>query len=126
MYKVRVNPARQQGASLWGVMILVGLIGLVLTIALKIAPAYMSNNIIGNAINGVIANNDIKTMAITEIRNDVMRTVRTNRIEGFSAADIKVTRQNDLEYIDVNYETRVHLMYNIDAVVMFTNRFNKF
>ena len=100
MYKVRVNPARQQGASLWGVMILVGLIGLVLTIALKIAPAYMSNNIIGNAINGVIANNDIKTMAITEIRNDVMRTVRTNRIEGFSAADIKVTRQNDLEYIE--------------------------
>jgi hypothetical protein len=126
MNKASVNPARQQGASLWGVMILVGLIGLVLTMALKIAPTYMTNNIIANAINGIIANNDIKTMPITEIRNDLMRTVRTNRIEGFNPADVKVVRENDIEYIDIKYERRVHLMYNIDAVVMFNNRFNKF
>jgi hypothetical protein len=126
MNRIRLNPARQQGASLWGIMLLVGLIGLVLTMALKIAPAYLTNNIIVNAMNGVIANNDIKTMQIAEIRSDVMRTVRTNRIEGFSPASIVVTRENSVEYLDVNYETRVHLMYNIDAVVMFTNRFNKF
>jgi len=126
MNRIRVNPARQLGASLWGIMLLVGLIGLVLTMALRIAPAYMTNNIIVNAMNGVIANNDIKTMQIAEIRNDVMRTVRTNRIEGFNPADIKVTRENNVEYLDINYETRVHLMYNIDAVVMFNNRFNKF
>ena len=126
MNKIRMNPASQLGASLWGIMLLVGLIGLVLTMALKIAPAYMTNNIIVNAMNGVIANNDIKTMQIGEIRNDVMRTVRTNRIEGFNPADIKVSRENNVEYLDINYETRVHLMYNIDAVVMFTNRFNKF
>ena len=126
MNKIRMNPASQLGASLWGIMLLVGLIGLVLTMALKIAPAYMTNNIIVNAMNGVIANNDIKTMQIGEIRNDVMRTVRTNRIEGFNPADIKVSRENNVEYLDINYETRVHLMYNIDAVVMFNNRFNKF
>ena len=126
MNKIHGNPARQQGASLWGTMLLVGLLGLVLTLALKIAPAYLTNNIIVNAMNGVIANNDINTMDITEIRNDVMRTVRTNRIEGFSPADIKVVRENNVEYLDINYERRVHLMYNIDAVVVFTNRFNKF
>jgi len=126
MKPVRVNPARQQGASLWGTMLMVGLIGLALTMALKIAPAYMTNNIIANAINGIIANNDIKTMAITEIRNDLMRTVRTNRIEGFDPGDVTVVRENNLEYIDINYERRVHLMYNIDAVVVFNDRFNKF
>jgi hypothetical protein len=121
-----VEPAKQLGASLWGVMLLVGLIGLVLTVALKIIPAYLSNNIIVNAMNGVIANNDIQTMDIAEVRNDVMRTVRTNRITGFSPASIKVVRENNIEYIDINYETRVDLMYNIDAVVTFENRFNKF
>ena len=126
MKKIRANPGKQFGASLWGVMLLVGLIGLVLTVALKVAPAYLSNNVIVNAMNGVIANNDIKTMDIAEIRNDVMRTVRTNRITGFSPADIKVVRENNVEYIDINYETRVDIMYNIDAVVSFENRFNKF
>src|SRR5687768_15337142 len=103
MNRTHRNPARQLGASLWGIMLLVGLIGLVLTMALKIAPAYLTNNVIVNAMNGVIANNDIKTMQIAEIRNDVMRTVRTNRIEGFSPASIVVTRENSVEYIDVNY-----------------------
>ena len=126
MINLRVNPARQLGASLWGTMLLVGMLGLVLTMALKIAPAYMTNNVIANAINGIIANNDIKTMAIGEIRNDLMRTVRTNRIEGFDPADVKVVREGNLEYIDIQYERRVHLMYNIDAVVTFNDRFNKF
>ena len=126
MNKIRMSPVRQLGASLWGTMLLVGLIGLVLTMGLKIIPAYLSNNVIVNAINGVIANNDIKTMGIAEIRNDLMRTVRTNRIENFNPANVTVTRENSLEYLDVNYETRVHLMYNIDAVVVFNNRFNKF
>lgn len=125
MNKVRVNPEKQSGASLWGVMLLVGLIGLVLTIALKIAPAYIDNAVIVNAMEGVIANNDIRTMNIAEIRTDVMRTVNTNRVN-FSSANIKVTRENNVEYIDINYESRVHIMYNIDAVVTFENRFNKF
>lgn len=125
MKKMCVNPGRQAGASLWGTMLLVGLIGLVLTVALKIAPAYLSNNVVVNAMNGVIANNDIRTMDIAEIRNDVMRTVRTNRID-FNPADIKVVRENNIEYIDINYETRVDIMYNVDAVVSFENRFNKF
>ncbi|MES2624311.1 MAG: DUF4845 domain-containing protein [Pseudomonadota bacterium] len=126
MSEVRVNPARQRGASLWGIMLLVGMLGLLLTMALKIAPAYFANGTIANAVEGVIANNDIKTMPIGEIRNEVMRTVRTNRIEGFNSADIKVVRENNVDYIDINYETRVRLFYNIDAVVMFENRFNKF
>lgn len=125
MKKGRVNPEKQSGASLWGVMLLVGLIGLVLTIALKIAPAYIDNAVIVNAMEGVIANNDIRTMNIAEIRTDVMRTVNTNRVN-FSSANIKVTRENNVEYIDINYESRVHIMYNIDAIVTFENRFNKF
>jgi hypothetical protein len=126
MQKFPVNPAKQLGASLWGVILLVGLIGLVLTMALKIAPAYLSNNVIVNAMNGVIANNDIRAMGIEDIRKDVMRTVRTNRITGFSPANIKIVRENNIDYIDINYETRVDLMYNIDAVVTFANRFDKF
>jgi hypothetical protein len=125
MKEIRVSPGKQLGASLWGIMLLVGLIGLVLTVALKIAPAYLSNGVITNAMEGVIANNDIKTMEIAEIRNDIMRTLRTNRIT-FNPADIKVVRENNVEYIDINYETRVDIMYNIDAVVSFENRFNKF
>ncbi len=125
MNRIRVNPGKQSGASLWGIMTLVALIGLVLTVALKIAPAYLSNGVITNAMEGVIANNDIKTMNIAEIRSDIMRTLRTNRIT-FNPADIKVVRENNVEYIDINYETRVDIMYNVDAIVSFENRFNKF
>jgi hypothetical protein len=125
MKQLKVSPARQRG-SIYTAMIMVALLGFVLLAALKVAPAYLDNNVITNTMDGIRSNNDIAAMSIGDIRTSLMRTLNTNRIEGFDASNVVVAREGAEEYIDINYETRVTLFYNIDAIVKFENRFPKF
>lgn len=106
-------------------MILVALFGLFLVAALKIAPAYIDNNVVENAMEGIQANNDIAAMSVNDIRTSLMRTLNTNNIS-FDASNVVLVREGGKEYIDINYESRVRLFYNIEAVVTFQNRFDKF
>jgi len=115
-----------QGGSMYSTLIMVILFGLVLTAGLKIAPAYLDNNVISNAMSTISANNDIAAMNIRDIRADLYKTFTTNGIENFDMNSVVVTKENGKEYIDIDYEARKTLFYNIDAVVSFKNRFDKF
>ena len=63
-------------------------------------------------------------MSLADVRTNLMRTLNTNRIE-FDASTIVLTKDSGKEYIDINYESRRPLFYNIEAVVVFTHRFEK-
>lgn len=115
----------QRGASIYTTLIVITLVGVVLLAGLKIVPAYLDNNVIVNAMEGVIASNDVRTMGLGEIRTEVMRTVNLNGIRDFDSQNIQLVREGAREYVDINYDARVHLFYNIDALVSFENRFVK-
>jgi hypothetical protein len=106
-----------QRGSMYSTLIMVVLIALFFTAALKLVPAYLNNNVVLN---------DMSKLGIGEIRSNLMRTLNTNDIRGFDAAKVQVVTQGSQEFIDINYETRVPLFYNIEAVVKFENRFDKF
>lgn len=116
---------RQKGASFLTIVIMLILVGLFLLTALKIAPSYMDNNVIVNAMEGIASNNDLADMTIAEIRESLQRTLITNGIREFSMASVVLTREGNRNYIDINYESRVPLLYNIEIVVVFENRFDK-
>ena len=116
-------PGRQQG-SFYSTVIIVIMFGLFLTMALKITPAYLDNNIIVNAMEGVSANNELAEMTMTEVRSALMRTLNTNNVK-LDAQSITIIRIGSEEFIDINYVTTVPLFYNISALVSFSNRFEK-
>ena len=118
-------PARQRGA-LYAAVILLLLVGAVITATLKIVPAYNDNNIVKAAVESIAARPEHKTMSISDIRKDVLRSLRVNNIENFDADDVKSTREAGKDYIDVVYETSVPMVANISAVVSFNYRYNKF
>ena len=118
-------PARQRGA-LYAAVILLLLVGAVITATLKIVPAYDDNNIVKAAVESIAARPEHKTMSISDIRKDVLRSLRVNNIENFDADDVKSTREAGKDYIDVVYETSVPMVANISAVVSFNYRYNKF
>jgi hypothetical protein len=117
---------QQQAGSMYSTLIMVVLIAIFFTAALKIVPAYLNNNVIVNAMEGMAENNDMATLSIGDIRSNLMRTLNTNDIRGFDATRVQVVSQGSQEYIDINYETRIPLFYNIEAIVKFENRFDKF
>ena len=117
------RPQFQQGASVFSLLLIAAMVGMFLLAGLKLTPAYMDNNVITNGVEGALANNNLDEISIGQFRSEVMKTVNVNRVDGFDSSSIIFTEEGNLEYIDVNYETRVPLFYNIDAVVKFENRF---
>lgn len=116
---------QQSGASFFAIVIVLVLVGLFLLSALKVAPSYMDNNVIVNAMEGIASNNDMREMSLADIRGELQKSLLTNSIRDFSMANVVLTREGNLNYIDINYESRVPLFYNISVVVSFENRFDK-
>jgi hypothetical protein len=119
----RPMPRGQQG-SFYSTAIIVVMFGVFLTTALKIAPAYMDNNVVTNAMESVAANNNLKEMSQADIRASVMKTLNVNNVALDSNA-IKVVQEGSAEFVVISYEARVPLFYNISAIVAFDNRFEK-
>jgi hypothetical protein len=116
-------PRKQQG-SFYSTVIIMVMFGIFLTASLKIAPTYMDNNVIQNAMEGIAANNDMAQMSLADIRSNLMRTLNTNSVT-LDANNVQVVTVSGKEYIDINYEAKVPLFYNISAIVSFQNRFDK-
>ena len=119
----RAMPQKQQG-SFYSTVIIVAIFGLVLAATLKVAPLYMDNKVVVNAMDGVIASNDIPEITVAEIRSSLARTLRVNNVD-LPADAIKDVREGNKNYIVISYERRTPLFYNISAVVSFNNRFEK-
>lgn len=116
-------PRKQQG-SFYSTVVIVVMFGIFLTASLKIAPTYMDNNVIQNAMEGIAANNDMAEMSLAEIRSNLMRTLNTNNVD-LDASKVLLVSEGNKDYIEINYTSEVPLFYNISAVMSFENRFDK-
>lgn len=125
MKQLGIKSLVKQRGSFYMTAIMLVLVGGLLTCVLKIAPLYMDNSAIRNSMEGIAARDEYKTMGIADIRKDMLRGLQVNRIEGFDANNIKITREGNAEYVDINYESRVHIFANLYATVDFKNRFDK-
>ena len=76
-------------------------------------------------MEGIISNNDFEAMSMSEIRSALQRSMVTNSIRDFETSNVVLTREGDDSFVDINYESRVPLFYNIEIVVVFENRFDK-
>ena len=116
---------KQKGASFFGTVMLLVVIGMVLLSGLKVAPSYLDNGVIVNAMEGMANNNDLAEMSVAEIRSSLQRSLQTNNINRFDMSSVQAVRADGQDYIDINYESRVPLFYNIEVVVIFENRFER-
>lgn len=124
MKALRASSAKAQRGSVYTTMILVALFALVILATLKIVPAYIDDSALNSTMESMQENAEFSTMTIAEVRTSLMRTLNTNRID-FDASNVVLTRDGGMEYVDINYESRKPLFYNIEAVVKFQHRYEK-
>ncbi len=124
MKALRAKSAKVQRGSIYTTIILVALFGIVVLAVLKIAPAYIDDNTVDNTMQNLAETQEFATMSISEVRSAFMKTMNVNRID-FDAGNIVLVRDGANEYVDINYESRKSLFYNLDAVVKFSHRYEK-
>ncbi|MDX1490521.1 MAG: DUF4845 domain-containing protein [Pseudohongiellaceae bacterium] len=120
--QVSINYAQQQGFSKFGLLMTLIILISVLTFGLKVLPVYIDHNYVKNLAQELVESGDAASMTLTEVRNQIGSGLRVNNVHNFDLSAITTSRNNGEAVIEINYETRVDLVSNIDVIVSFEDR----
>ncbi len=110
---------RHRGASLLGILLSLLVLGFLLMVGLKIVPVYIDHNVLKGVAESLVESGRAADMSQSQIRQEMGNSLRINNIHDFDLSAITSSRTNNVTRIFVSYEKRVHLFYNIDAVLTF-------
>lgn len=125
-----VMRAAQRGMSTWQWLAVLMVAGFFLTLAATLGPVYITNYSLQSTVKALQSEPELASLSTVELRNAIQKKFDVSRIEVIMARCpsketqcIKIDRTKTLLKIDANYEARVHVMGNVDAVVMFNDNF---
>lgn len=119
-----IDLSKQKGASLYALIVVMTLLGFLILAGLKLSPAYIDDMVVKNAIENLKESGELEDMSLRDIRRYVTRTVQTNG-GNFASDSIDQVEEGGVDYIAVEYESRVAMFLNIDAIVKFSYRTEK-
>ncbi|MFA7593745.1 MAG: DUF4845 domain-containing protein [Thiohalobacteraceae bacterium] len=109
----------QRGMTAIGWIIVLGLIGFFVLLALRLTPGYLEYFSVASAIESLEKEPEIGSKTTAEIRSMLDKRFSVNDVTSISGRDVKVESQGGRMRISVDYEKRVPVLGNIDAVATF-------
>lgn len=117
-----IGARQQQGGAL--AMVIVALFcGALLTMAIKIGPAYIDDVTIQEALENLEGTEGLSRMGSAEVRRLINKRLSINNIRGFDAKNISVEKNGEFVVINVDYEVRNNLFANVDTIVHFQHEY---
>ncbi|MEE4284372.1 MAG: DUF4845 domain-containing protein [Pseudomonadales bacterium] len=116
------SPAKQLGMSMWGWLFVAIVMGTVITAVLRLGPHYIDFRIVQSVSDRLPVNEVHKEMSRAKILEHYKKQFR---IEGFRIPlkdMMTVERNREQTVVDINYEVREHLFFNIDVVLVFSEQ----
>lgn len=116
------SPAKQLGMSMWGWLFVAIVMGTVITSVLRLGPHYIDFRIVQSVSDRLPAATLHKEMSRAKILEHYKKQFR---IEGFRIPlkdMMSVERNREQTVVDINYEVREHLFFNIDVVLVFSEQ----
>ncbi len=114
---------KQRGLSSWGWLMTITAVGFVLTCGFKMGPVYLDNSFVVGALKSLgNSESDLKQLSNGVIRSKLSKMFAINNIRGDVTKQVKIVREKNRVLINIDYETRVPLFYNVDVVMTFNNQ----
>ncbi len=115
---------KQKGLTTLGLLVAILVIGFAVMLGMKTSPFYLDDYAVAKVLKSLDNRSGIAEASRSEVKEWVHKGLNTNRID-LSRDELKITRdRKDGVIIDINYERRVHLMYNIDLILSFKHYWN--
>lgn len=114
---------KQQGASAIVVMIMVLFFGGLLTLVIKLGPAYLDDITIQEALESLEGTEGLSAMGPAGVRQLINKRLSVNNVRGFDAKQISIEKNGDTVVIHVDYEVRNDLFQNVDTVIHFQHEY---
>lgn len=109
----------QRGMTAIGWIIVLGLIGFFVLLALRLTPGYLEYFSVASAIESLQNEPEVGSKSIAEIRSILDKRFSVNDVKSVSGRDVKIENQSGRLRVWVEYEKRVPVLGNIDAVSTF-------
>ena len=113
---------KQRGLSSLGWLFVISVAGFALLCGFKLGPVYLDNSFVRGALQSLAKEGEVGSMSNGEIRSKLSKLFTINNIRGEVTKKVKVERKKDRVLVNINYEERIPLIYNIDVVLTFENQ----
>ena len=97
---------------------MLAVVGFFIYIGMKLFPVYTEYNSVVTDMNGLAAEPGIKQKSPEEVRALLFRRFDISYVESVKPENVKITRKEGYQ-LQVAYEVRRNLMYNLDFVAVF-------
>ena len=114
---------RQRGASALVMLVMVLFFGSLLTLLLKLGPAYMDDYTIQEALESLDGTENLSSMGPAQVRTLINKRLSVNNVRTLSAQSISVDKDDDKVLIVVDYDVRTPVISNIDAIMHFKHAY---
>lgn len=120
-----MNLKKQQGMSALGMLMAMVLVVSAMLLAMKLVPLYINDYAIGKAVTALGNEADLYAKSKSEVRNFMRRKLAADYTDDLSEDAIQVEKNKGTITIDVNYESRVSIIANLDIVAKFSHHLEK-
>lgn len=105
------------------VIVIIALIAFLFTLLFKLGPAYMNFWTVRSIMNRVASPSEPIEGGARGIVNQISRQMEINNVRHVTPKDFQVRRTGENTYeVKLDYEQRQHVLYNVDAVVVFAHQ----
>jgi len=118
---VTSNIKRQQGWTMWSLLFVLGVLMLFAYVGMQLVPVYGANGNIVNAMERSVDNKDLRKITRAEIirsMNSQLYLDGTHELLDYKN-DLKVSRNRNKFIVQVSYERKVPLFFNISVAADF-------
>ena len=121
-YKVNNNPRSQTGMTLISMVILLSLVGFVILMAFRIIPIYIDYYNISNTLESIRNEPGSARWSPVDIQKAIQRRFDVGYINFINAKAVKIRNTNSGKELQLVYEDRRPLLYNLDIVAKFDKK----
>ena len=118
----RAPARRQRGMSKWGWLIAMLLLAGTMTTVLRLGPHYIDFRIVQSVLDDLPKSEVHADMSRAKIVEHFSKQFRIENFRIPVKEMMSIERTRDQTVLDVNYEVREHLLYNIDVVLTFSDQ----
>jgi len=116
----------QAGASAPLVMVILGMAAVILTLVFKLYPPIFEHWQVESVVESFEDDSDVTELSEAEIQKRFNKRLVINNVRNFKPNEwLFITKDDGLLTIEVNYEVRVPIYRNIDAIMTFEKAFEK-
>lgn len=109
----------QQGMTAIGIAMILALCGFILIILVKLFPAYMESFKVSSSLEGLVTDSRVEGATDKQVKQLILKKLQVDDVDAVKPEHISIVSTGSKRTVSIEYERRVPMMGNVDAVVMF-------